>query len=98
MPFLHELLTQVLSRENKVFALISRPIQSQEWNVGRTVLPQLNRLVEEALKARRFTIGGKPHDLIFIRIEIKTQMQRHQRVEDADGIMGGNMMQRLELP
>ena len=77
MPLFHQALTQVLSRKYKVLALISRPIQSQDWYVGRAVLPQINRLVEETLKARRFTIGGKPHDLIFIGIEVKTQVQRH---------------------
>ncbi len=41
---------------------------------------------EKVAVAGGISIRGEPHDLVFVGVEIKTQVERDQRIENADRI------------
>ena len=93
----YEVLVQVGAGRHVILAFLSRTVEPENRNSDRTIGTQLYSFLKESAEALRVAIGRQPHDLVFIGVEIETQMQRHQGIENADGIVGGDLAQLREV-
>jgi hypothetical protein len=93
----YEVLVQIGAGRQVILAFLSRAVEPQNRNSKRTIGAQLDRFLKESAETLRIAVRRQPHDLVFIGVEIEAQVQRHQGIQDANGIVGGNLAQLLEL-
>src|SRR5689334_24221170 len=92
-----ETLTQVPARGEVVLALFASPIATEHGNPHRAIGTQPNRFLKECAKAGGISIGSEPHDLVLVRIEIESEMQRNQGIQNSDRIHSGYLRKRIEF-
>src|SRR5712691_7152638 len=91
------MLLQILARSGVVLAFLPGPVPSQDRDADGTVRIELDSLVKKSAEPPWVAVRSQPHDLVFVGVEVEAQMQRDQRVQDSDGIQGGNLGYSLEL-
>src|SRR5258705_9601592 len=74
------------SRGPIVFPLVPRVINAQNRDSHRSVGAQEYVLLKESSIPGRIAIRREAHDLVFVGVKIKAQVQSHQRVENPDRI------------
>src|SRR5436309_11906729 len=79
---------QIMPRRGIVFTLLPSPVLHQHRDANGAVLAQLDGLVEESSKTPRIAIRRQTHDLILVGVEIESQVERDQRIENSQGIQG----------
>ena len=80
-----------------IVPFVSCSVQTQARNMNRAVLAKFYGSIEERPEPFRVAIRRQPHNLVFIRIKIESQVERDERIENTDGIMRGYMMELLQL-
>src|SRR5229473_3065896 len=83
---LQQVISEILSSGQIILALVTRPVHPKEWDADGPVVEKLDRLLEERPESIRIAVRGEAHNLVFVGIEIETQMKRDHRIEYADGI------------
>src|SRR5712691_2050010 len=94
---LDQMSSEMVARPEVVLPLITRAVQSHERNSNRTALQQEDFTFEERPLPLGIPIRGESHDLVFIRIEVKPDVKGNQRIEDADGVRDGDLVEFSEL-
>src|SRR5215470_4204813 len=79
------------------FAVFTVAVQPQYGNPDGAVVEQLDGGIEEGPIPGRIAIGSQTHDLVFVRIEVKAKMKRDDRIQDADGVLRGDLLQLFQL-
>ena len=83
-----QVLVEVSARGNVVFALFAGLIELEDGNADGAVRAELYGLVEEGAEALRVAVGGEAHDFVFVGVEVEAKVERDERVEDSDGVVG----------
>ena len=79
------------------FAIDAVVVELKDRNLDRAVVVEDHGLLEEMAIARGIAVGREAHDLVFVGIEIEAEMQRDDRIQDADGILGADFGELLEI-
>jgi hypothetical protein len=69
--FFDQFFRQIPARTQIVLSFFTGPIYAQCWDAHRAIGSQLDSLFEETLETIRITVRCKPHNLIFVRVEIE---------------------------
>src|ERR1019366_9542535 len=80
-----------------ILAFLSRTVEPENRNSKRTIGAQFHGFFKESAEALGIAVRRQPHDLVLIGVEIEAEVQRDQGIENANGIVGGNFAQLLEL-
>src|SRR5262245_61406540 len=70
-----DLLLQKAPGRRVVVAFLASPVQTKCGNANRTIGAEFRRASKEVPVSRRIAIRGKPHDLVFIAVEIESEVQ-----------------------
>ena len=65
--------------------------------LGERLHTEFNGLVEEGPVALGIAVGGEAHDLVLVAVEVEAEVQGHERVEDADRLIGGDAPDVVDL-
>lgn len=80
-----------------VFAFVARPIYTKKRGSDGSVLVEFDGLLEKGAEARGIAVGREAHDLVFVRVEIESEVQSDRGIEDADGIAGRHFLQLFQF-
>src|SRR5690349_4677803 len=80
-----------------VLAFVSRLVQVKKTDADGSVFVQFHGLLEEWPEARRVAVGRKAHDLVLVCVEVKSEMQGHNGIENANGISSRSFLEFFEL-
>src|SRR5262245_3671687 len=67
-----------------VLPFVASAVQAQQRYADAAVVAQLDRLFEERPVALRGSVGRQTHDFVFVGIEIETQVERDEGIQDSD--------------
>ena len=79
-------LAQVTPRCGVPFALRSRLLEPQQWDFPAAIFFEPDRLIEEGSEALGVPVGRQAHHLVLVGVEVEPEVQRDERVEDADRV------------
>ena len=93
----NEAVFEITASCSVILPVFASLIHTQHWNSDPPVVQSLNGLPKESPEPGGIAIRGQSHDLVLVGIEIETEMKRDQRVQDADGVVCGYFLERVEL-
>ena len=77
---------EVFSSGKIILTVFAGLIPVKERNAHRAVFAGFDSAFEEGTETLPIPIRSEPHNLVFVRVEIKPEMQSDDRVEDTDRI------------
>ena len=77
---------EIAPRRTVGFTVITLLIEAQDGNLDCSV-QEFDGLFEKVAVAGGISVGRQAHDLVFVGVEIKTEVQRDHRIEFVDGIV-----------
>ena len=88
---------QIVARGEIVFALVAGFVEAQHRDADRAIVAEGDFPREKIAEARGIAIGREAHDFVFVGIEVEAEMQRDERIENADGILRGKGGDAIEF-
>ena len=92
-----QVLVEIRARGRVVFALFAGAVQLEHGNADGAVGAKLHGLGKKPAEARRVAVRREAHDLVLVGVEVEAEMEGDERVKNADGIVGGNGANLLQL-
>jgi len=96
-PRRHQVLGEMRARREVVLALAAVAVRAQQRNPDAAVRFQLDGVLEEVTEPLGVAVGGEPHDLVFVGVEVEAQVQRDERVQHADRVVRGDLGDPVEV-
>jgi len=93
----HQRLREAGARREIVLALLARPVQAEQGDAHPAVGLELDRGFEKTAEPLRVPVGREPHDLVFVGVEVEPQVQRHDRVQDADRVRHADLEYPVQI-
>src|SRR5579885_3412091 len=84
----YKLLLQIGAGSKVILTLLTRAIDTKYRNGERSIVAKLNDPAEKWAETFGAAIRREAHDLVFVRIEIKSEMEGDKGIENPDGVVG----------
>src|SRR5450631_3150676 len=72
-------------------------VQFQNRNANGAIVAQFHHLLKQSAEASAIPVGRQAHDFVLVGIEVESEMECDQRIEDPDGVVGTYGMEFLKL-